>query len=513
MTSIIKKPHESYWLATTPRTHYSALKKPLSFDVAIIGGGITGLTTAFLLKQAGKSVAVIDSHSIASGESGHTTAHLTELIDTRYYDVIAKFGKEKAKEVAAASHESIKKIKEIIEHLSISCDFKQIPGFLYTERKSDRSELKRELEALHQIGVHAKWENEAPLPFRTWGAIHLPNQASFHPRKYLLAIAEAIHGNGSHVFENTQAFEMIDGDPCQITCKAGRIIARDLIVTTHSPSANKVLLHTKLAAYRTYAVAGTLKHTPRLDALYWDTQDPYHYIRNQDSVWIIGGEDHKTGMKTDANSSFINLKEYVQSRFGWQELQYRWSGQVLEPIDGLPYIGLNPLSEHLYVATGFSGTGMTFGTVAAILLSDLILNRVNSWAELFNPSRIKPLSTLRTYITENKDFPLCFIKDRLMPSDVESLGEVHRGEGKTIRFNGKKIAVYRDLEDNIHGLEPECTHLGCHVRWNNAEASWDCPCHGSRFDVEGNVINGPATQNLNQVSLHSKKHQQKKRAA
>jgi Rieske Fe-S protein len=243
--------------------------------------------------------------------------------------------------------------------------------------------------------------------------------------------------------------------------------------------------------------------------------DPYHYIRCSNGLWIIGGEDHKTGMKKNTEEAFNDLNDYIETRFDSYSASYHWSGQILEPVDGLPYIGLDPGSDNIYIATGFSGNGMTFGTLSGMMISDFILKKSNPWKDLYSPSRIKPLAAFNEYIKENKDYPLCMIFDRVSPNEVSSISKIKKDEGKTIRTHGQRLAIYRDTSGDLHAVSAVCPHLGCLVHWNSAEKTWDCPCHGSRFDLKGNIVNGPALKPLEPVSIseQGRLKQKKKKAA
>jgi Rieske Fe-S protein len=268
---------------------------------------------------------------------------------------------------------------------------------------------------------------------------------------------------------------------------------------TNAPTSSRFALHTKIAAYRTYALAATLPK-PFPPGLFWDLDDPYHYLRTQHTdlgtFLIVGGEDHKTGKETDTETRLSRLGAYMHVRLPDAQVAYRWSGQIIEPADGLPFIGKNAGSQHVYVATGFSGTGLTFGTLSGMILSDAVLGVANPWAKLYRATRIKPLAQAREYLSENVDFPATLARDRLAASEVAGTQEIPRGEGRLMRAHGKMLAVYRDPAGALHARSAVCTHLGCHVHWNNAETTWDCPCHGSRFGVDGSVINGPATKEL-----------------
>lgn len=484
------------------KTDYPALDRDdLEVDVAIIGGGITAITAGLLLQRAGRSVALIESDHIASGETGYTTAHLTQILDTRYHRLIADFGREGARQVAASHRAAIDQITALIKEYGISCAFTEVPGFLFAEGYS-RAELERELDALRQVSIEAHWTDAVPLPFPTQGGIRIPEQARFHPRQYLLPLAEALVRLGGLIFEKTRMLKVRKGKPCEVTTSGGRVRARDVIVAAHVPVTNRVLLHTKLAAYRTYALGAPLE-APIPDGLYWDTADPYHYLRLHEDpelgqILIAGGEDHKTGTVTDTDHCFARLEAYARARFSLGTIAYRWSGQIIEPADGLAYIGANSLSRHIHVATGFGGNGMTYGTLAGMMLRDRIMGAHTAWDSLYDATRIHPLAAAKNYLAENKDFPVYFFKDRLHPGGAAS--EVASGSGAVVELNGQKAAVYRDPEGGLHALCAVCPHLGCEVHWNNAERSWDCPCHGSRFDALGKVVNGPATSDLRKMT-------------
>ena len=499
---------DSYWISSTRPSPLPKLQGDISVDVAVVGAGITGITAALLLKEAGKTVALIDHSRVATGESGHTTAHITEqAVDARYHSIAKDFGRAASKLVAQSSRAAIEQIAAWVDRFNIPCDFLRVPGFLYAQNSKDVSELRQELSSAKSAGIDVKWTSEVPLPFRPnpkaphklQGGIHFENQAQFHPRKYLLGLANRVPGKGCFVFENTKAVEIEDGDLCKVTTDQGVITCKEVIVATHTPISNRVVLHTKIAAYRTYVLAIETNQNPTAAALYWDNEDPYHYIRSHHGLWIIGGEDHKTGMKQNTLESFQNLEDFTELKFGLHSTAYSWSGQVHESVDGLPFIGKNPLSQHLYVATGFGGNGMTFGTISGIILSDIITHKENHWLGLYNPSRIKPLASAATYLSENKDFSICFLKDRIgasEPSDPSRIAEIAKGEGKILKKDGKRLAVSRDEKGAVHSVSAVCPHLGCIVHWNNSERSWDCPCHGSRFSAEGTVLNGPRNARL-----------------
>jgi Rieske Fe-S protein len=337
-----------------------------------------------------------------------------------------------------------------------------------------------------------------PLPFATEGGLRFADQAQFHIRRYLLPQAARIPGGGCHVFEDTQALEVKDGEPCRVVTDRGTITARDVLLATHAPLDNKTI-QTKVAQYRSY-VLGCRVAGAAPDGLFWDDEDPYHYIRSQPTsrgpVVIIGGEDHKVGQEEDTEARYEALLGYARDRFDVRSVEYRWSAQVLEPVDGLPYIGRDTGAGHVYVATGFSGTGMTFGTVSALVLTDAVLGRPNPWAELYDAGRLKPAKSAGRFLKENVDYPAHLVGDRLKRPKGRSIADVPRGEGRVLLVDGERIAVSRDDAGRARAASAVCTHMGCIVNWNDAERSWDCPCHGSRFDPAGQVLDGPAARNL-----------------
>jgi glycine/D-amino acid oxidase-like deaminating enzyme/nitrite reductase/ring-hydroxylating ferredoxin subunit len=481
---------------------YSALsaKQHLKVDVAVIGAGFTGLTAATELCLAGKSVAVLDMTEIGGGESNLSTAQMTELLDTRYHELVSKFGKTGAALAARASRDSI----DWAERHAASrkeCRFQRLPAFLFSEKREDEQELDRECLAAIQSGVHAQRVTTLPPQLKAISAMCVDNQAQIDPRQYLHGLARRLVEKAARIFEHTRIASIEDGTPCTITTTNGAVVkAGDCIVATHTPICNMLFLHTKLAAYRTYVVAARFPEGGFPEGLYYDMNDPYHYIRTDTDksgnlVLIVGGEDHKTGDDEDPEPRYRRLQQYVSERFGLRDFDFHWSGQVLKPIDGLPYIGRNSASEHLYVGTGYNGNGTTFGTLAGMIITDLILGRSNPYSELFEARRISPIAGAKDFIVENSDALAHFIGDRLK-SPAKSLDDVPAGEGRIVELDGTRAAVYRGEDGEMHAVSAVCTHVGCIVHWNNSEKTWDCPCHGARYSPTGKVINGPATKDL-----------------
>jgi glycine/D-amino acid oxidase-like deaminating enzyme/nitrite reductase/ring-hydroxylating ferredoxin subunit len=484
------------WSEVGPAPARPRLEENLEADVAIVGGGITGITTAALLTAAGRRVVVLEARRIGKGETFKTTAHLTEALDVRYHRLESRFGEAGAKLAAEGQRAAIDRIARFVQELSIACDFRRVPGFLFAERPEEVKELGREAEIALKLGIRVALTDTVPLPFPTRGALRFEDQATIQPRTYLQALTEAVVAQGGQLFENTQVTAIDEGDPCRIVTERGVVTARAVVVAAHVPVSNRLLLHTKLAAYRSYAVGIEMPFPT--DALFWDLGDPYHYIRRQRvdgrDFLIVGGEDHKVGEAADTTEPFKRLEAYVEDRFNRQvaPTDYRWAGQIIESADGLPYVGLNSASHHVYVATGYSGNGITGGTLAAMVLSEQIQGRQSRWDKLLDATRFKPLASAKAFVSENVDFPKHLLKDRLPLPGAEALEKLEPGEGNVLSLGGRRLAVYRNGNGELSALSPVCTHLGCLVHWNNAEKSWDCPCHGSRFDPHGRVLNGPA---------------------
>jgi glycine/D-amino acid oxidase-like deaminating enzyme/nitrite reductase/ring-hydroxylating ferredoxin subunit len=490
----------SLWQSDVQLPSFVALQRNCEADVAVIGAGIAGVTAAMSLQRAGRRVVLIEARTVGSGETGHTTAHLTELIDARYHVLESKFGRAGARRAGESTRAAIDRIETLAAELAPAAGFERVPEYLYAETDEQRRELEQELASLQRAGASASWIEQLPSPYAIAieGAVRLDNQGRFHPLAYLRGLLARFTADGGEVFERTPMLDVEDGQPCKVHIRGATITARDVLVLAHVPT-SKLGLNIKLAAYRTYAMAALLRE-PFPDANFSDMQDPYHYIRPQPTasgtVLIVGGEDHKTGKQRETEQCFERLEAYARAHFPIGEVTQRWSGQIIEPADGLPFIGKNPGADHVYVATGFSGEGMSFGTLAAMLLSDAVLGVQSPFADLYDATRVKPLAQARRMISEGSDFPAHLAHDRIDTGEAESAEEVPHGEGRLVREHGKMLAVYRDESGAVHARSAVCTHLGCYVRWNRAERSWDCPCHGSRFDVDGSVLNGPASKPL-----------------
>jgi glycine/D-amino acid oxidase-like deaminating enzyme/nitrite reductase/ring-hydroxylating ferredoxin subunit len=472
-------------------------------DVCVVGSGIAGLTTAYLLARDGYSVIVLDDGPLVSGETERTTAHLTHALDSRFFELERLHG-EKGARIAAESHSAaIEKIEEIVKRENIGCDYQRLDGYLFCPPGESTQILEREMAAAHRAGLDAvEMVSRAPVgSFDTGPALRFPRQAQFHPLKYLAALTIAFQRQGGRIFTNTHVTGVEGGEPARVETKGGYVVnAKALVMATNTPVNDRLIIHTKQAAYRTYVIGATVPAGSVPKGLYWDTADPYHYVRVQPldrgDVLIIGGEDHKTGQANDADARYLRLEQWARARFPMIEaIPHRWSGQVMEPVDGLAFIGRNPMDqENVYLITGHSGNGMTYGTLAGMLISDLIAGRENRWAALYDPTR-KTLGAAKEFAAQNLNVAARYLENVTggIPQDPSTLLP---GTGAVIRRGLKKAAVYRDDAGELHEFSAVCPHLSCLLSWNAAEKSWDCPCHGSRFDRHGHVLNGPAISDL-----------------
>jgi glycine/D-amino acid oxidase-like deaminating enzyme/nitrite reductase/ring-hydroxylating ferredoxin subunit len=496
---------DSLWRATHPVDRFSPLSGGFEADVAVVGGGISGLTAAVLLAQGGHRVAVLERDRIGSGETGNTTSHLTEAVDARYQTVTKDFGEEAARLVARSSRDAIDRIETFVRESGRDCGFERVPGFLYTERAEDLDWLAAELDAATRAGCPVQWVDQVPVPFATRGGVRWDEQAQVHAIAYLHALVTLALDARVRICETTRVLGVHEDEPCRVETDRGTLRARHVFVAANVPVNNRVLLHTKISAYRSYAIATEVSSFE--PGLFWDTDDPYHYTRRQrigDRTYlIVGGEDHRTGLESDTESRYASLLDYARERFGMAAPTFRWSGQIIEPVDGLPFIGLNAAAAHVYVATGYAGNGMTFGTLAGMIVSDLIAGTPNPYAHLYDATRVKPVAGAVDYVKENVVFPTRLVTDRLTSLNAADrpVQALKPGEGAIFPSDEGKIAVCRDRSGVIHACSSVCTHLGCDVAWNDAEQSWDCPCHGSRFAPDGRVLNGPAVSDLRRVPV------------
>jgi glycine/D-amino acid oxidase-like deaminating enzyme/nitrite reductase/ring-hydroxylating ferredoxin subunit len=494
----------SLWAGTAEVPGRPSLASDVVTDVCIVGAGIAGLTTAYLLAREGRAVVVLDDGPIGGGETGRTSAHLSSALDDRFYRLEHLHGEEGARLAAQSHSAAIDRMETIAADEGIACDFARVDGYLFVAPGGPEDELDREGEAARRAGLDVQKVPRAPLTsFDTGPALRFARQAQLHPLRYLAGLADAVLAAGGQIYTGVHVEEFEGGAHARVKTATGREVkGKAIVVATNTPVNDRVVIHTKQAAYRTYVVGLEVPAGSVPRALYWDTADPYHYIRLQSQgagrpeVLVVGGEDHRTGQADDTEQRWTRLERWTRERFPMaQAVTYRWSGQVLEPSDGLAFIGRNPLDkDNVFIATGDSGHGLTHGTIAGMLLADLIQGRTNAWADLYDPAR-RNLRAAKEYAAELAKSQKGYAP-WVTPGEVSSVDEIPPGEGGILREGIHKIAAYRDPMAGVIRLSATCTHLGCIVEWNTGEKTWDCPCHGSRFAPDGRVLNGPAKTDL-----------------
>ncbi|MDZ4695093.1 MAG: FAD-dependent oxidoreductase [Deltaproteobacteria bacterium] len=506
-------PTVSIWMKTGEMPARGPLRQNASADVVIVGGGIAGLTTAYFLAGRNKSVIVLDDGPLGGGETERSSAHLATALDRRYHEIERLHGIEEAR-IAAESHSAaIRAIEVICEQENIACDFTRLDGWLYAPYGESSDEIDREFTACQRAGLTAieRHERVPGLGFETGACLRFPNQARFHPIKYLEGLLLAAERKGVRVFTGTHVNKIEggkmrqaedggdDGKPGHVHTTSGHIVtAKAIVVATNTPVNDVLTIHTKQAAYRSYVVGMEIARGAALDALLWDTLDPFHYVRispGEDmDILIVGGEDHKTGQDDDITSRHLRLEDWARARFPVTTTRYRWSGQVMNSTDGLGFIGRNPGDhDNVFIATGDSGNGLTNGTIAGLLLADLIACVENRWEKVYDPSR---LPGGKDFVKETVNMVAQFA-DWVKPGDVARAEDIPRGEGAVVRRGLSLVAIYC-AEDGSHiECSAVCPHLGAAVRWNSLEHTWDCPAHGSRFTPTGEPIGGPAITGLN----------------
>ncbi len=491
----------SYWMSTATMPAFGPLAGDAQADVCVIGGGIAGLTTAYLLSRAGKSVVLLEAmDTLGGGETGRTTAHFMPP-DDRYFEIAKSFGDDGARKVARSFQDAADLAEAIAKAEAPDCDFQRLDGYLYCLPGQDPKVLEREFAAATDAGVAVERLPRVPdLSFDTGPCIRFAHQAQFHPLRYLAGMAGACARQGVRIHCGTRALD-IDGDAVSQRVKTGSGVVRAgaVVVATNTPFNDRVVMHTKQSGYRTYVLGFEVPAQAIPRVLLWDTGDPYYYVRLASSgtdagsdVLIVGGADHKVGQERHPENAWNDIERWVRERFPMAgAITHRWSGQVMEPADPVAFFGRNPGDDrNVFIITGDSGTGMTNCTAGAIAVADMITGQANPWADLYDPSR-KMTHGLGEFVKEQAN-TLAQYKDLLTAGEVGSVDDIRPGEGAVIRQGATKLAVYRDDASALHVCSAICTHLGCVVSWNSAEKSWDCPCHSSRFDVDGQVLHGPA---------------------
>ena len=508
----------SYWINSFESVSFKELDQNLETDVVVVGAGISGLTTAYLLIREGRKVVVLEDGLVASGESGRTSAHLSNAVDDRYSEIARIFDEETARLTAQAHTAAIDLIEKIVSEEKIDCEFERVDGHLFLHPSDQRKTIEDEYKATILAGLQTTFSESVPgLPYELGPCLIFHNQAQFHPVKYLSALAKIIVDRGGKIFTQTHVNDIRrDGVS---TASGFNVNSKYVVLATNSPVNDRVVIHTKQAAYRTYIIAAEIPKGSVKKALYWDTgnlksvwpTEPYHYVRleskdDKNDLIIIGGEDHKTGQAEEKED--IKEEERYQNLVSWAKLRFpqikeisqHWSGQIVEPVDDIAFIGRNPMSpNNQFIVTGDSGNGLTHGTIGGILITDLIQGRTNPWEKIFSPTRIT-LKTAKDFIQENSN-AMSHLKEYFTAGDFESLEILPEGEGGIIRMGAQKVAAYKDANGKVFAFSAVCPHLKCIVHWNNEEKSFDCPCHGSRFDCQGKVMNGPSNKDLDEYKF------------
>jgi glycine/D-amino acid oxidase-like deaminating enzyme/nitrite reductase/ring-hydroxylating ferredoxin subunit len=492
--------HESFWVATSERTAYPRLAQDLEVEVAVVGGGIVGLVAATLLAEAGKRVAVLEARRVAEGVSGHTTAKLTSLHTLVYAELIDKYGRDTASMYAAANERAIGLVRQLSEQRGIDCDLTECSSYTYAMSDEEVGPVAAEAEAARSLGLPAEYHERAPLPFPAGVAVSFPGQAHFHPRRFLLPLAKELAGRGG-VYEGTRVVEVDAGEPCRLLTDGGiTVTATDVLVLTSLPILDRGFFFSRTEPNRGYGLAMEPGAAGVPDGLFINVGSPTHSVRpafyEGRRVLILSGEGHPVGQDVRHEERWARLEEWGRRDLGAVETLFRWSTQDYYSLDKLPFVGKVPAGgDHLFTATGFSGWGMANGIAAAMLLTDLVLGRDNPWAEMFSPMRVK--EGLLSFAKKGAKDALTLVRGRLKDGlDPDDLAQVPAGSARIVEVEGEKLAVYRDERGRLEAVSAVCSHMGCIVSWNDAESTWDCPCHGSRFSTNGQVLQSPTVQPL-----------------
>ena len=491
----------SAWLATRPEPRsFPTLDRDARADVAVLGGGIVGITTALLLREAGLDVVLLEADRLAHGVSGHTTAKVTSQHGLVYARLRARFGAEGARTYAEANQAALEWIADRVASDAIECDFRRRPAYAYVTSERSRGKLEDEARAADEAGLPAWLAETVPLPFDLEAAVRFDNQAEFHAGRYLGALADRLAAAGARVFEHTRAVEVINDGDRVVKTPGGDVTAGHVVVATHYPFLDRSLAFARVSPQRSYAILCRIAGAPP-EGMFISGDSPSRSVRavplEGEELLLVGGEGHKPGTGGDTRVRYRRLEAFAREHWDVRSVDYRWSAQDNTTLDGVPYVGqLTPWDGRVLMATGFAKWGMTGGTAAAIILADRVQDKENAWAGLFDPSRLTLRASARRFLTENAQVGLRFVGDRLTKPGLRSLEELRPGEGDIVRHDGEKVAAFRDDDGTVTAVAPVCTHLGCQVNFNAAERSWDCPCHGSRFAVDGSVLHGPAVHRL-----------------
>jgi glycine/D-amino acid oxidase-like deaminating enzyme/nitrite reductase/ring-hydroxylating ferredoxin subunit len=492
----------SIWKDKAEETSFPPLRADTVVDVAIVGGGITGLTAAYILSRAGKKVAVLEARKIGEGATGSSTGNLYCTIGSPgLHNLRSKFNEEKLKEVVESREAAVDFIEARVKEFEIDCQFRRVPWGLFADNDEGKSFVEKERKAAEDAGLVVSQNFGIPLKIETGFTVE--NQAQFNPLEYVKALSKNISSSNCSIYELTKVTDVKEGEECVVSTAGGKVTANQVIMATHSPK-GIYAVHMNMGPYREYAVAVTLKGDYPAEGIWWNVLSNEHYsMRTYDTtkgkVLMALGEMHKVGQKENNHECYDNLEKYLRQRFDVASVEFKWSAQQFKAADGIPYIGLSTGNSKTFIATGFSADGLTYGTLASMIISDKILGNENRWAKTYDASRITPLASAKEFIKENVNVAFEFIKDRFTKYDADEFAAIKEGQGKVMEVDGKKCGVYRDETGRLHVVSAVCTHMGCINHWNEVEQSWDCPCHGSRFSIDGEVLEGPAYTALQKV--------------
>lgn len=503
----------SLWHAISHTTRrYPHLDRNLTADVVIIGGGITGITSALQLIARGKTVVLLEAHEIGGVTTASSSGNLYIAVQPYYQNIVEKFDLATANMIAHSRKFGIDFIENTIREKNISCSFSRRPWFIYSNDEKKIAFLEKEVETLQKMKIHVQYTETLPLPFKFQKAAVMEDQARFNPLQYVIEIAAAIHSEYAKIFEKTKVTQITEKKAkCLVETDRGfSITAKKVIIATHTPiGVNPVQLFT--SPYRSYAVTVKLKNNHYPEGHFWDLDNPHHatcthaLTKNYPEILLVAGSHHKTGQDKNMRSHFQALEYFLRDHFTIEEIPYHWSAQHYHSADDIPYIGLaSRFYQNTYMATGYFADGLLYGTLAGILLADLITKKRNPWKKVYNATRFNPVISFPFLLKEDGNYFLQYYKD-FPQLEAKNFKDLNSGEGKVVEIDREKWAVYRDENHQLHIVSAVCTHMKCIVNWNNAEKTWDCPCHGSRFTTDGKVIEGPAIKNLTPGKIKQEK--------
>ena len=491
----------SVWLATTPETDYGSMAGDTNAGTVVVGGGIAGLTTATLLAEAGEDVVLIERDRVGIGVTGHTTAKVTTQHSLIYASLVDDHGRRRARQYAEANTAGMEFVAARVDEHDIECGFERLPAYTFTESTGELTAIREEVAAARDLGLPASFVETVPIADAV-GAVEFDDQIEFNPREYVLGLATSFVDAGGRIFERTRATGIDGGSSPRVETDRGTITAENVVAATHFPILDRAGYFARQYPKRSYVLAVRAADPPT-DGMYYRTGTPYLSARTAEidgeTLTLVGGQNHKTGQGGSTADRYRRLESIARDHFDVESVEYRWSTQDYVSVDTIPYVGrLGPLERNVYVATGFGGWGMTNGTAAGLMLADTIRGRSNPWLDAFDPLRATVRASASEFVEENANVAKRFGSDWVAGIRSGDVRGLERDTAMVCRYDGDVLGIYRDDEGDVHAVDAVCPHLGCLVQWNDGERTWDCPCHGSRFELDGRVLNGPANEDLPQ---------------